>query len=198
MINMTKIYKKFEIMGLIILAGILLGVNFLPRSIFIPHSNLDNNIGICPEMNGLAYTEIGDDRQAYLLQDGNYLVADVQQIDLPFMKFIYISIVKTDSNNTIHLYNLNIRLTERSKFASRNNQYIEIHPFQSDYIENNISTEQVEPNTLNAVQNFYFLHVENGYGVIFQKPLKIPYTENRKELVVKIHEAALQAGYITE
>lgn len=95
-------------------------------------------------------------------------------------------------------YYLNIRLSERSKLASRNDQYIEIKPFQSDYIENDISTEPVESNTLNAVQNFYFLHVENGYGVIFQKSLKIPYTENRKELVAKIHEAALQAGYISE
>lgn len=142
-----------------------------------------------PKLNGVAYTERDTDRSPHLLSDGDYLLGDIN--NHPYGK--YLSIVKKDQ-----IYTLNIRFFSESKRVSAMQQYIKIQPFHSDYIENDITTEADNPNILSGIKNYYFLHVENGYGVIFQKVLDIPYTADRTELVFKIHDAALKAGYITE
>lgn len=159
---------------------------------------IKDTITIYPKMQGLAYTDGIDDRQranAHLLNDGDYLLSIAKT-----SSDSYLVIVKTDSNGSCRRYYLNIsfyQADDRLSFA-KNSQYIEIQPFQSDYIENDISTEKTDPTAIGGMKNYYFLHVKNGHGIVFQRPLNIPYTANGTELLVKIHAAALEAGYITE
>lgn len=159
--------------------------------------DLKNNITIYTPMPGLAYTDRNNGQMdnAHLLNDGDYLLSIAKS---GFAT--YLLIVKTDQNGSYRRCYLNTVFspsTDRLSYA-KHFQSIEIQPFQSDYIENDISTEKTDPSVLSGMKNYYFLHVQNGYGVVFQRQLNIPYTSDDTELLLKIHAAALVAGYITE
>lgn len=203
-INVTKIKSKIilvvkilVVMGLVlsIIGLVLLPIIFDPQNDYIMTYPKTEGLAYT-ERAGLAYAERANDYDAHVLSDGDYLLGDVNNKMLPFGK--YLSIVKKDQNHTCQIYDLNIRFFSESKRLSSAQQYIKIQPFHSDYIENDITTEDDNPHILSGMKNYYFLHVENGYGVIFQKPLDIPYTADRTELMLEIHDAAFKAGYITE
>lgn len=129
------------------------------------------------------------------LKDGDYLLAyQNSSINNNYS----LTIVEMDSESKYREYKLNLTTLTYSKIiVEKEKAYFKLYPFYSDYIENKTIPQKTNPTIIyEENQTFYFLHVENGYGTIFQKPLNISYTANRIELLLKIQSAAQAAGYL--
>jgi len=154
-----------------------------------------NDLYIKPQHPSISGISLDIEECAQLLEDGDYTLGIRTSSEA--INIVSMTILKMDQDLNYREYDLNLCFTNSTRI-NLNHNYLSLLPFYSDYIENDILTEPVDSTIISGVKNYYFLHVENGYGTVFQKPLNVPYTADRIELLLKIQSAAKAAGYITK
>lgn len=130
-----------------------------------------------------ALTMISTQGHVEEIPDGDYLLVYSKNGSLS---------IAFQEDGLIKIQQINIR--PHYIFFTRQVAYMHLDKFHGAYIENNFNEDDFEE-TIPKSNYYYFLHVENGYGVVYFKKLNIE-AKDTDGFLADLYTTAKQAGVI--